>query len=141
VAKPHRDRTERLRLRPLQAGDRADLHHLFVDPDVRRYLWDDQSSPRADLGVVAESLRRFPTTAPASGRSSCAQGARAGMVASRLLALQRAAAPEILFGLAPVYWGGPGDRARPRLLRYGFEELGLEHVDGSADAPNNASLR
>jgi [ribosomal protein S5]-alanine N-acetyltransferase len=132
--------TERLRLRPLKASDRLDLHHLFTDPDVRRYLWDDQVLPiEQTWAVVAESLRRFP--ADGTGLLAVSLRGKAPMIGfggywpfpPRL---------EILFGLAPVQWGrGLATELVRALVRYGFEELGLDQVDGSADAPNIASLR
>jgi ribosomal-protein-alanine N-acetyltransferase len=137
--------TERLRLRPLLASDRADLHHLFVDPDVRRYLWDDQVLPiEQTWAVVASSLRRFPVDGTGLWavflRGKAPQTGMIGFggywpfnVPPRL---------EILFGFAPVHWGrGLATELVRALVRYGFEELGLEHVDASADAPNTASLR
>jgi ribosomal-protein-alanine N-acetyltransferase len=132
--------TERLRLRPLRASDRNDLHHLFTDPDVRRYLWDDQVLPiEQTWAVVAESLRRF--AADGTGLWAVSRKGRAPLAGfggywpfpGRL---------EILFGLAPVHWGrGLATELVRALLRYGFEELKLDRIDGSSDAPNVAALR
>ena len=132
--------TERLLLRPLRASDRNDLHHLFTDPDVRRYLWNDEVLPiEQTWAVVGESLRRF--AADGTGLWAVSRRGRPPLAGfggywpfpGRL---------EILFGLAPVHWGrGLATELVRTLLRYGFEELGLDRVDGSADAPNAASLR
>jgi [ribosomal protein S5]-alanine N-acetyltransferase len=132
--------TERLKLRPLRAADRADLHHLFIDPDVRRYLWDDEILPiQQTWAVVSESLRRFPADGTGlwavtrRGRPLLAGFGGFWPFPTRL---------EILFGFAPVHWGkGLATELVRALLRYGFEELGMERIDGSADAPNIASLR
>ena len=32
----------RLRLRAFQESDIRELHHLWINPEVRKYLWDDQ---------------------------------------------------------------------------------------------------
>jgi ribosomal-protein-alanine N-acetyltransferase len=132
--------TERLRLRPLRAADRNDLHHLFTDPDVRRYLWDDQVLPiEQTWAVVSESLRRFGTDG--SGLWAVSRSGRSP-VAGFGGYWPFPAGLEILFGLAPVHWGrGLATELVRTLLRYGFEELGLDRVDGSSDAPNVASLR
>jgi len=132
--------TERLRLRPLRAADRADLHHLFTDPEVRRYLWNDEILPMEQTwAVVTESLRRF--AADGTGLWAVSLLRRPTLIGfggfwpfpARL---------EILFGLAPVQWSkGLATELARALLRYGFEELGLDRIDGSADAPNIASLR
>jgi RimJ/RimL family protein N-acetyltransferase len=134
--------TERLRLRPLKASDRDDLHHLFVDPDVRRYLWDDQVLPKEQTwAVVSESLRRFA----ADGTGLLAVSLRSRTTLSGFGGYWPFPDPlrlEILFGLAPVHWSrGLATELARALLRYGFEELKLERVEGSADAPNAASLR
>lgn len=134
--------TERLRLRPLGAGDRDDLHHLFTDPDVRRYLWDDEVLPVEQTWVViAESLRRFE--ADGTGLWAVHLRHRAPLAGfGGYWPFHDPPRLEILFGLAPVHWGrGLATELARALLRYGFEELGLERVDGSADAPNAASLR
>ena len=34
--------TERLRLTPIDRRHASDLHALWIEPDVRRYLWDDE---------------------------------------------------------------------------------------------------
>ena len=132
--------TERLLLRPLRASDRNDLHHLFTDPDVRRYLWDDEVLPiEQTWAVVAESLRRF--AADGTGLWAVSRRGRPPLAGfgGYWPFPQRI---EILFGLAPVHWGrGLATELARTLLRYGFEELGLDRVDGSADAPNAASLR
>jgi ribosomal-protein-alanine N-acetyltransferase len=132
--------TERLRLRPLRASDRNDLHHLFIDPDVRRYLWDDQILPiEQTWAVVSESLRRFAADGTglwAVYRRGRPQVSGFGGYWPFPVGL------EILFGLAPIHWGrGLATELVRTLLRYGFEELGLDRVDGSSDAPNVASLR
>jgi ribosomal-protein-alanine N-acetyltransferase len=132
--------TERLRLRPLRASDRNDLHHLFTDPDVRRYLWDDQVLPiEQTWAVVTESLRRFAAEGTGlwavfrQGRMPLAGFGGYWPFPGRL---------EILFGLAPIHWSrGLATELVRALLRYGFEELGLDRVDGSSDAPNVAALR
>ena len=34
--------TARLRLRPITSADLNAIHHIWIDPDVRKYLWDDE---------------------------------------------------------------------------------------------------
>jgi ribosomal-protein-alanine N-acetyltransferase len=135
--------TERLVLRPLRANDRNDLHHLFTDPDVRRYLWDDEILPiEQTWAVVQESLRRF--AADGTGLFAVARRGRPPMPPTIGFGgfWPFPQGLEILFGLAPAQWGrGLATELVRTLLRYGFEELELERIAGSADAPNAASLR
>ena len=52
--------TERLRLRPLGHDDVEALHRFYNDPDVRRYLWDDETvSTAAVRQIVDESQTCF----------------------------------------------------------------------------------
>lgn len=132
--------TERLLLRPLKGTDRNDLHHLFTDPDVRRYLWDDEILPiEQTWAVVQESLRRFASEG--TGLFAVARRGRPPMIGfGGFWPFPQGL--EILFGLAPAQWGrGLATELGRTLLRYGFEELQLPKIAGSADAPNAASLR
>jgi ribosomal-protein-alanine N-acetyltransferase len=48
---------------------------------------------------------------------------------------------EVLYGLLPAYWGqGLATEAAMAMLRFGFEELGLERIYAGADPPNTASF-
>jgi ribosomal-protein-alanine N-acetyltransferase len=50
--------------------------------------------------------------------------------------------PELLYALAPLYWGrGFATEAGRAVLGYAFEVLGLERVSAATDAPNLASER
>ncbi|HEX8183557.1 MAG TPA: GNAT family N-acetyltransferase, partial [Blastocatellia bacterium] len=52
--------TTRLRLRPFTPGDLDDLHRLWVDPAVRKYLWDDEVITREQAAsVIDESCSLF----------------------------------------------------------------------------------
>jgi ribosomal-protein-alanine N-acetyltransferase len=47
--------TARLTMRPFAAADIDELHRLWVDPGVRKFLWDDQVIPRETAIAVVES--------------------------------------------------------------------------------------
>lgn len=52
--------TARLHFRPFTLADVDALHHLWTDPDVRRYLWDDKIISRETAEeVVRASLVSF----------------------------------------------------------------------------------
>lgn len=42
---PHEIETSRLRLRPVTGADLGAIHRLWIDPGVRKYLWDDEVIP------------------------------------------------------------------------------------------------
>jgi ribosomal-protein-alanine N-acetyltransferase len=134
--------TARLEFSPLAPADRDELHALFVEPEVRRYLWDDEEiPPEQTAAVIAGSAELFAQK-------------REGLWAVRLHGQPEIVGfagywyffepPErqILFGLQPGVWGrGLAVELAGELLRYGFEELGLDEIVGCTDEPNLASQK
>jgi ribosomal-protein-alanine N-acetyltransferase len=135
-------RSKRLEFRPLTDGDVEDLHELFVHPEIRRHLWDDEIVPRSVAAdVVAKSQGLF-------------QEQRFGIWGIREIGEKRMIGfggfwyfyepPELqlLIGIHPHAWGrGLATEAIRHLVREGFDELGLERIVGATDAPNEASVR
>ncbi len=133
--------TDRLELRPVCDAEVAELHGVFSDPDVRRYLCDGQ-----DFGApwVRETVGK-----------SLALFARRGL---GLWAVRAPGAPEIvgvvgyaefrdppvlelLYALLPSQWGrGLATEAVRVLIDHGYS-TGLEEIEASIDAPNRASAR
>src|SRR5262245_39036231 len=53
-------RTPHLNLRPCTRDDTQALHQIWIDPGVRKYLWDDRViSEEEALDVVRDSLGSF----------------------------------------------------------------------------------
>lgn len=134
--------TARLSLDPLTMADAEALHDLFISPGVRRFLWDDQVVPFEQAVEVIEISNNLRDK----------HGF--GLWGVRLLQrrdligfcgywyFRDPPELEILYGLAPQYWGrGYTTEAAAAMLRYGFEVLGFHEVRGSTDAPNVASVR
>jgi len=46
--------TTRLQLRQFRLGDVDDLHRLWNEPGVRKYLWDDRPVPRELVESIVE---------------------------------------------------------------------------------------
>jgi hypothetical protein len=101
--------TARLMMRPFAIDDVDDLHRLWVDPGVRKFLWDDQVIPRETaIAVVESSIESFvnhgfgfwaicfkndPELIGFGGlRHFTEDGAEESEV-------------EILYGVAPAHWG------------------------------------
>lgn len=142
MAKITRIETARLWLRPLRHEDVDALHELWIDPDVRKYLWDDQIIPKEQArSVVEESIALFD----AKGLGLWAVLLRGEEALSGFCGYWFFRDPpelELLYGMTPVHWGkGLAMEAARAILRYGFEELGFERVVGSTDIPNVASIR
>jgi len=133
-------RTERLRLRPWGLEDVDVLHRLWIDPEVRRYLWDDVviSRDRAAEAVAAHfaSLARhgfgcwiihaedvdvigFCGFRPMSDRGE----------------------PELLYGLLPQYWGrGLATEASRAALEYLWSHTSCHRVFAKTDTANTKSV-
>lgn len=133
-------------MRPFAAADVDDLHRLWVDPGVRKFLWDDQIISRETAVAVVESsiesfvnqgfgfwAIRFKNDQELIGFGGLRHFTEDGGVTSEV---------EILYGVAPEHWGkGVATEVAGAVLRYGFEECELAHIYAGADPPNAASFR
>jgi RimJ/RimL family protein N-acetyltransferase len=138
--------TARLMMRPFAMGDLDNLHRLWVDPGVRKFLWDDEIILRETaIAVVESSIESFVNRGfgfwticfkndpEMIGFGGLRHFTEDGGVTSEV---------EILYGVAPEHWGrGVATEAAGAILHYGFEECELAHIYASADPPNAASFR
>jgi len=134
--------TPRLHLRPWTAADLDDLHRLWTDARVRRFLWDDEVISRARArATLAAGVASFRTHG--FGGWLSIERARAAVVGfCGLRRVDDGSGVEILYGLAPAAWGrGLATEAATAVLRFGFERCGLPHIVGRTDASNAASVR
>jgi ribosomal-protein-alanine N-acetyltransferase len=134
--------TARLRLRPLEAADVDDLHHVFVDAGVRKYLWDDEVIPRERTASIVEtSIASFD----AHGFGLWAVRRKDDGTLVGFCGFWHFHEPpqlELLYGLAPSAWHqGLATEAAAAMIRYGFDTLSFTRVDASTDGPNVASVR
>ena len=134
-------RTARLTLRPYSLDDIDALHALWIDADVRRYLWDNEAIPReraeATIRGAVESAER-----DGIGQWVVCDAAT-NAVAGFCGFIRRDAGedPELMYGLAPAFWGrGLATEAARAVLAYGFGELGFSRITAATDPPNLASV-
>jgi ribosomal-protein-alanine N-acetyltransferase len=133
--------TARLRLRPYRDEDVDALHRLWMEPDVRRYLWDDEVIDRATAAAAVHSS------------IACTQAHGFGQWAMRLLTadevigfcgfrwLDDGADVELLYGLVSQLWGcGLATEAVRAVLRFGFDAIGFARVLAITDVDNRASI-
>jgi RimJ/RimL family protein N-acetyltransferase len=134
--------TERLILRPSSLDDIDALHQVWTDPEVRRYLWDDEviSRQRAAAAVetaVADANRNgvglwCVLPKPAS--------ALAGFCGFRYI--DDSPDIELVYGLLPDYWGqGLATEAARAVLEYGFDAAVFTRIYGRTDVADRASIR
>ena len=137
--------TERLTLHPATFDDVDGLHALWVDPDVRRYLWDDTVIPRelaasvidASMATFAESgFGQFVLREHSSPRDAPIIGF------AGLRTFGAASEKELMYGLWPARWGtGLATEAARAVLRHAFESTAERVLWAGADPPNSASFR
>ena len=135
--------TERLRLRLFTAGDEPAVFALASDPEIARFVrFEAHRAPadtRAFLELAFEHYHRGDPFAWAIVRrtddrliGSC------GFVSQ---APERHAA-EIGYWLGKAYWGkGYAVEAARALVRFGFEQMGLERVEAKCFVQNRAGQR
>lgn len=138
--------TARLSLQPFTRDDADSLHRMWTEPAVRKYLWDDVVIPHETaVEVVQSSLDSFAEhgfgywtvclkdTAEQIGFCGLRHFQEDGVDDQEV---------EILYGLDPKHWGnGYATEAANAVLRFGFEQLGLERIFAGADPPNQDSFR
>ncbi|HXG67208.1 MAG TPA: GNAT family N-acetyltransferase [Blastocatellia bacterium] len=134
--------TARLRMRPCTPDDVDELHRLWTDPGVRKYLWDDAVIPRETAEeVVNVSMETFSTRGFGFWVVMLREEqAIIGFCGFRLF--DDPPEVEILYGIYPEYWGqGLATEAAKAMIRCGFEEHGFARIWAGADPPNAASFR
>lgn len=134
--------TPRLRLSPANAGDAPALQALWNEPDVRRYLWDDEevslerTREAVDAGNLSFRARGFGLW--------CVELTHSGVLAGfcGLREFGEAGEIEILYGLGPTRMGnGYATEAARAVLAHGFGACGLLEIWGRTDEPNLGSAR
>jgi ribosomal-protein-alanine N-acetyltransferase len=135
--------TERLGLLPFHWGHEEPLLRLFNHPAVGRYLWDGQPVARATVrALIAASIEGFRDRG--FGQFAVARRDDPARLAgfAGLRPFGEADEVELLYALDPAQWKqGLATEAARAVLRFGFEEGGLDVILAGADPPNAASFR
>ena len=134
--------TERLTLRPPTLDDLDDLHRVWTDPDVRRYLWDDQIIPKERTTQELHKTIDCFTTHGFGLWAVCLKGHTQLIGICGFLPEDNPREAELLYAIALSYWQqGLITEAAKAVLQYGLESLGFERIVASADVPNVGSIR
>ena len=131
----------RLRQRAVQETDIKELHRLWTDSEVRKYLWDNQI---ISLELAAETIR-------ASLRSAETEGLGMWMLFKKdcgnfsgFCGLRRALGRpdiELIYGLWPRWWGqGLATEACQVTIHWLFQTRGIDRVIAGANEDNAASF-
>jgi RimJ/RimL family protein N-acetyltransferase len=137
--------TERLALRPYEAGDLGFLHDMFGREDVCRYLpW-----PAMDLQEARAKLeQRMLQTSIGGERKAivlAAEERRTGSLVGEFmlrLATEEYRQGEVGWSVHPEFHGrGFGTEGAAAMVRLGFERVGLHRIAAECDPRNTASVR
>jgi len=132
--------TERLYLRPVAEEDLDSLHHLWTEPGVRQYLWDDEVIPKERTrSIIETSLASFEDNAFGLW-AVFLRSERAMIGFCGFWHFHEPPRLELLYGITASRWrqGFASEVARA-MIRYGFEELSFERIEASTDAANLVS--
>ena len=135
--------TERLRLRPFTLDDEAAMFALASDPEVARFVrFEAHRTPmetRVFLQLTQQHYRRGDPLAWAIVR--CEDDRLIGSCGFVSQVPERKAA-EIGYWLGKPYWGkGYAGEAARALVRFAFEQMGLERVEAKCFVGNYAGQR
>jgi ribosomal-protein-alanine N-acetyltransferase len=133
--------TPRLRLRPFAHADVDPLHAHWTEPEVRRYLWDGVVIPRETAAaIVDESIASFAARRFGMWMLRAKDDGRA-VGFSGLRPIPERTDVELYYGLTRAAWGrGFATEAARAVLRYGFEDAGIDPIWLRTDGPNEASV-
>jgi ribosomal-protein-alanine N-acetyltransferase len=135
--------TQRLHLRPVRINDAVELFVGRGDPEVMKYWdWPAQESVDQVRSIIQNHLAEIE-----SGQTQwwvvalSSRGPAIGEVDLSEIDLHHRRA-EVGFLFRRAAWGqGLAREAMERVMRYGFEDLGLERLWARFHAGNNASRR
>ena len=135
--------TDRLVLRPIAESDLDALQAFWNDPEVRRFLWADQIMSRETVSeLISASQACFAKlgTGFFAIEVDARPGTLVGFCGHRLF--EDGTHVELRYGMLPEYWGeGFVTEAAQEVLRYGFEECGIDSVIGATETPNQRAVR
>ena len=135
--------THRLTMTPVAQADGPELHALFTDPDVRRYLLDDLVvAAEWTADVVEKSVTMF--SGQGYGLWALRQTGQQPIIGfCGYWRFEHLPHPlQLIYGLLPAWWGrGLATEAARTMLKYGFETLGFTEIMAATNVPNRASVR
>ena len=133
--------TQRIKLSPVRKDEAEELHQIWIDPEVRKYLWDDLIIPETQTQeVINQSLTAFANK-------------KYGLWVARLINQKEIIGftgywqffdppqTQLLYGLLPQYWGqGLATEISKAMIDYGFKEYGFNTINASTDLDNKSSM-
>jgi RimJ/RimL family protein N-acetyltransferase len=135
--------TLRLDLREFVAGDLDDEYRLDSDPRVMRYISDGKPSTRDEVAAAIKRMLRVYRLYPGLGTWRASRrdtGAYIGWFTLKYI--PQTVEVEVGYRLLHEAWGrGFATEGARELVRYGFENVGLDRIVGLTHRDNAASQR
>ncbi len=133
--------SRRAELRPVASEEIDEVHHVFSDPDVRRFLCDGIEHDREwAAGVIAKSRDLFSDRGVGLW-SARGRGRPEIIGVAGFFEFSAPGRLELLYALLPAHWGaGLATEIAGRIIALGLEN-GVDPIRASVDAPNTASRR
>ena len=135
--------TLRLAMREFTPADSDDLFRLHRDPRVMRFIGDGKPFDAKRHANVMQRILAYPALYPDLGfwyTTRRDTGAFIGWFTLKYAA--RSADIEVGYMLAPEAWGqGYATEGATAIVRYGFDDLGLDRIIGVTYPENFASQR
>lgn len=132
--------TARLHLLPFTSEDESALHHLFIDPFIRKYLWDDEIlTPEQSKEVLLQNITHFEKDHWGLWKIQ-KKGSRLVMGFVGLWYFFEEPQPQILYGLLEKFSGqGYASEAAKEIVTYAFEQLRFTYLLAAMDDGHEAS--
>ena len=134
--------TSRLRLRPITGTDLDAIHRLWIDPGVRRYLWDDEVISIEQAASAIETSQDLFEEHGYGLWVVCPRDEETIIGFCGYWFFHDPPELELLYGIVTTEWGKAfATEAARAMIKYGFEELSFNRIQASTDGPNQASVR
>lgn len=134
--------TARLLIRPFTLEDIDDLHSIWNEAGVRRYLWDDEPVPREQVKeIIQKSIESFKDHN--HGLSAVLKKSDTSLIGfCGFWLFHHPPQLELLYGISSVWWNqGFATEAARAMMDHGFAALSFPRVIASTNAPNVASVK
>lgn len=133
--------TERLTLRPLGRADADRLHALWSVPGVVRFLWDGKAIPFEQTADILERNEKLFAESGFGLWGAWSRDADRLVGFAGLWYFRDPPELELIYGVADDLCGqGIATEEAAAVIEYAIEELGMDRIRASTDAPNIASM-
>lgn len=137
--------TQNLTLRLFTASDLEAINQLQSIPEVDKYntlgIPKDLEETKKVMAPLLKANQKEETEYYTFVIEQISDGQFVGLIAL-MLGAKKYKSAEVWFKLFPVFWGeGFATEALRKLIKFGFEDLGLHRIEAGCAVDNTASLK